>query len=275
MYEARQNKEKVSRRIDSAIGTKQRVKMEDVRKANIAESSIYQFKNRGIVPLYGQKAIQRVKVYVIEDLNLFGIPKTTFLTKAANRVNNKQNLGIVVPLVEEFHDTIKQRLGGWFSSGNPSIGPDINNIDETIVFTSHGSAGWLFGGPTFGGYTPQQLAKILIDGNYLPDGYQGRITLSGCETSVEYNGLFGSGFFKQKSFAELFKNELKNYAAIKRKNLGNFEVKGTLGAARTLSNGKLAVDKIGFQGDWSRVRKKFTYTDGTEAGLGKEVKKIF
>lgn len=36
MYEARQNKEKVSRRIDAANGgARQRVKMEDVRKANI------------------------------------------------------------------------------------------------------------------------------------------------------------------------------------------------------------------------------------------------
>lgn len=35
MYEVRQNKEKVCRRIDAADGTRQRVKMEDVRKANI------------------------------------------------------------------------------------------------------------------------------------------------------------------------------------------------------------------------------------------------
>lgn len=68
---------------------------------------------------------------------------------------------------------------------------------------------------------------------------------------------------------------MKNYAASKQKNLGNFEVKGTLGTARTLIDGRLAVDKKGFQGDWGQVRNKITFSDGTEAGLGKEVKKIF
>lgn len=240
-----------------------------------------QSKNRKNAGASNQAIMQMVKVYVIEDLSLFRNPKTTFLSAAAERVNHKQHGYVpVTKNVDEFHKTVTERLGGLFQRGNPSKGPDIGNINETIVFKSHGGAGGLFSEPIFGGYSPKKFASILIDGNYLPDNYAGRITLSGCNTAVEYKGLFGSGFLSKKSFASLFVEELKNYAQQKNKTLGNFEVKGTLGTARTGSGadeGKLFVDKVGFDGNWSSIPapKKHTYSDGTEVASGKDVKKRF
>lgn len=96
-----------------------------------------QSKNRKNAGASNQAIMQKVKVYVIEDLSLFRNPKTTFLSAAAERVNHKQHgYAPVTKNVDEFHKTVTERLGGLFQRGNPSKGP-ISEILMKLLFLSH------------------------------------------------------------------------------------------------------------------------------------------
>ena len=84
----------------------------------------------------GNDTIQMVKVYVIEDTNIFGTPKTTFLTAAAGRVNNKQAAADTThapKIVDEFHIATRARARAKATAtatGSAPPVPDVT-VDET------------------------------------------------------------------------------------------------------------------------------------------------
>jgi len=175
--------------------------------------------------------VQRVRTIVIEQTP----NRPTHLTQDAGRVHLRKVLRQI-------------RFGA--NGGNPQIA--INNnylgtfnnpgnqmqINETLILVSHG-ARYI---PIFGYRFPGGLAQRLYNANILPLGYSGEIYLDGCHTGEPGPfGRLGDG----SSFAERFKVALNNLANANNHALGQFTVKGNLGAARTSIAGREYIDLDG------------------------------
>lgn len=199
MYEARQHKDKVSRRID--------------------------IKN-GIIPHVS--TIQLVKTVAIE---------TEFFKRHiyndAVAVNDRKSTthGVVaVPIgsVDRFSFFRRNHL----SSNMQGIEMGQIRPDELLILVSHGIRYLRL----FANKTPKGLAKEVFNSNILPIGYYGQIYLDGCHTGEPKPfGHLGDG----SSFAEKFKHELQKLSDMGVPRYGNFTVKGNLGAALTQHGGNL------------------------------------
>lgn len=167
--------------------------------------------------------IQCVRTIVIEAFPFL----PTYLTFNAITINNRK------------HGIHWQQFLN--NGGNPQMVPMISNVgtfsnpggtinqNETLILVSHGSR-YL---PFFGFRTPFFLARKLFNSNILPIGYQGEIYLDGCYTGEPGPfGHLGDG----SSFAERFKVALNNL--YNNNVLGQFTVKGNLGATQTNRHGR-------------------------------------
>ena len=203
--------------------------------------------------------VQRVRTYVIEDMPFFGNrPKTTFLTGAAGRLDTRKYLRSLPPAalggrnintivtdreqgiihgsllgrtpVAEFHQTVLP--GGVAPLGQA----------EPLILKSHGAPpstmffGLLRVAPSYGGYSPTQLARHIWNSGLLPINYAGQIYISGCNTA---RGLVS--MYDGTSFIAQFKVALQALATAAHP-LGAFTVKGDLGTARTGNDGRVRID---------------------------------
>lgn len=190
--------------------------------------------------IYEEKPIQRVKTYIVHD----------FVRKTDKRKEyTESNIPKDQILWENARDIqeymIEKSLGKGKREQNRAIGnilvsdadeskffnkEDIGK-EEPLIFVGHGvevlkgtqEHKLLFGvngADGTKGYTASQLAVVVR--GLLPDGYSGMIYLDGCHTGEK---LFEN---KKKSFVDYFAMELG-----KDTRLGNFVVKGNIGAAHT------------------------------------------
>lgn len=157
------------------------------------------------------KTIQMTRTYVIEELNLFGTPKSSFLTLDALTIHSNKILTSGNPDTgfSEFHTAIHQ----------PHLLP--LTINEPLILVSHGTSPSFWSGAEFGSYTPYQLAQALLAIGIFPPNYNGEIYIDGCNTAKG----------ESESFAFLLKREL--IAGGGGLNLTNIKVKGNINTVFT------------------------------------------
>lgn len=200
MYEARQNKEKVSRRIDGGSSmTRQRVIMETNKnmQKSFSKSNINGIMQRLVIRARDAKEIL---------FNFFDKTKGTIYNSAKS----------VAKRTDFTEDKHKEIIGiGQINSINRKL-----DENETLIIVSHGSKPTNNNEPIFAQRSALDLAEIVKQ--ITTQDYKGNIYLDGCYTGRQ-NPLHNNG----SSYIEKFDT----------KRITSGYIKGNVGAASTDSNG--------------------------------------